>query len=109
MQTAIVTTFRNDEDHRPGVGAECMGKHVWLPYDSSLSLDDNHVLAAAKLAERLGWRREWTYGRLPLGDYCHVAVNPVRRYSTEPVPGASSPPEQWRARGGGSLPSPRRR
>jgi hypothetical protein len=105
---AIVTQFAPDEQHRPTIVATCMGKQVRVPYEAALGLDDNHVAAALRLANQLGWRFEWHFGRLATGDYCHVPVQPGRAYSTVPAESLTSPAEQWRGRGGGSLPAPRR-
>lgn len=106
---AIVTTYTNDATQRAAIVAECRGKRVSVPYDSSLGLDDNHVAAALKLAFALGWRHEWAFACLPLGDYAHVPLRDGGGYTTRPAPGETSPPEYWRGRGGGSLPAPRGR
>lgn len=97
---AIVTTFSPDDSQRPAIKASCMGKSTRIPYDPDLGLDDNHVNAALALARLLGWVRDWTYGRLSTGDYCHVAVNEARQFTTRPAPSTKSPPETWRGRGG---------
>lgn len=99
---AIVTTYTNDASQRAVIRAECRGKQVSLPYDTALGLDDNHVNAALKLANALGWAFEWAFAALGTGDYAHVPLRPDRAYSTILAPSIASPPEAWRGRGGGS-------
>lgn len=99
---AIVTRFTNDERQRAVIVAECNGKRAAVPYDAALGLDDNHVAAAHRLADMLGWRFEWAFARLALGDYAHVPLRPDRAYSTIPATSYTSPPEEWRGRGGAS-------
>ena len=106
---AIVTSYANDDSQRAAIVAACRGKSVTVPYDSSLGLDDNHVNAALRLARILGWRYDWNFGRLATGDYVHVALRDDRAYSTIPAPSETSPPESWRGRGAGSVPSASRR
>lgn len=106
---AIITSFTPTEDHRAAITATCMGKSLRTPYNSELGLDDNHHEAAFKMAHTLGWLQyDWLTGRLPNGDYCHVAAVEGHTFTTRPAPGTSSPKHEWRGRGGGSLPAPRR-
>lgn len=104
---AIITTYTVGEDQHAIIVASCRGKKVSVPYDASLGLDDNHVAAALHLANALGWRFDWNFASLGTGDYCHVPIRQDRAYSTVPAPSLTSPPEYWRGRGGGSLPTPR--
>ena len=106
---AIVTAFVNDDRQRPAIRAAWASKHLTMAYDETLSLDDNHMEAAARLARTLGWAYDFVTGRLSGGDYCHVRVTDTRYFTTQAAPSVKSPPETWRGRGGGgSLMAPRR-
>ena len=74
---AITTKFLGCTDFRGSrVKATCEAGSITLEWDHALNVEENHRAAAAALATKLGWTREW-YGDLISGGmagagYCHV-------------------------------------
>lgn len=63
------TNFRGSR-----VKAICEAKSRVYEWDDALNPEENHVYAAEKLAQELGWwdSRVWASGCLKDGSYCHV-------------------------------------
>lgn len=47
--------------------AQCEAGRIYVPYDHSLSLSENHAAAARALADKLDWRKTPLYG----GEFQH--------------------------------------
>jgi hypothetical protein len=73
MRQAITTRWHgptNTRDTR--VRATCQAGSLTLPWDSNLSIAENHILAARALLTRLDWTGTYYGGVLPNGDYAFV-------------------------------------
>jgi hypothetical protein len=85
MRQAIVTKYFGATNHRgPRIKATASsGLSVTVPWDYDFNVEDNHVFAARKLAEKLSWTDgtdfdDWVGGSLKLG-YVFVYVHPAIR------------------------------
>ena len=57
------------------IKATCRGGSVTIGYRSELNSDENHALAAIKLAENLNWQtKNWTPGSVPSNRNGYVFV-----------------------------------
>lgn len=76
MRQAIITKYLGPTHCRGGrIKAKCDAKAIIIPWDHSLSVEDNHRLAAKTLAAELGWVAGWIGGCLPSDspyNYCFV-------------------------------------
>lgn len=73
---AIVTRFR-PSFHGGTVVADCAAKRLSFPWDQGIGTFDNHMNAAAKLAEFMGWAGKWVAGGMP-DETGYVFVNVER-------------------------------
>lgn len=51
---------------------ECAAKTIFVEWEPSLGVDDNHEAAARALASKLGWKAEWFHGVLKDGRHVFV-------------------------------------
>lgn len=74
MRKAIITKYLGQTNFRCSrVTAFCDGGRVTISYDQGMNSDENHFLAAMKLAHKLGWygprfQGNWIAGGLPSND-----------------------------------------
>lgn len=54
------------------VRAVCQAKSIVVLWDNSLNIEDNHIRAAKKLCEKLGWNCSMCSGQLKDGSFAHV-------------------------------------
>ena len=54
------------------IKAECQAKSIVVEWDYSLNIEDNHIAAAKKLCEKLGWNCSLASGQLKDGSFAHV-------------------------------------
>ena len=85
MRQAIVTKFVGPTNCRGSrIIAKADAGKITVEYDHALNGDQNHLIAAQKLAEKFGWKGALTGGGLPDGvgaHYCFVftpAVDSLR-------------------------------
>lgn len=73
---AIVTKFVGPTNHRGSrVIARCIDTRITHSWDHRLNPDGNHMAAARKLADKLGWPEPLLGGALPDDSgYCFVRV-----------------------------------
>lgn len=65
---AITTTYKDPTDSRGArIIAKSQAKRMTVAWDDGMSVDDNHMAAAMKLAEALEWKGSWIGGALPDG------------------------------------------
>lgn len=63
MRQAIRTRYHGATNYKGSrISAAYEGGRIIMSYDSSLNSDDNHRVAAVKLAEKLGWRTDMIGG-----------------------------------------------
>jgi hypothetical protein len=64
---AIITKYMPASNFKPSrVKATAEGvKSIVLPWDYSLATEDNHLWAALKLCDSLGWKNALVSGALP--------------------------------------------
>lgn len=73
MRQAIQTKFLPVTNHRPSrIKAFCEAKSITVDWDHAHNVGANHMRAAAKLAEMLGWKGDWFEGALPGSGYAFV-------------------------------------
>lgn len=73
MRQAIQTHYFGPTNTRPAkIKAGCEAKIIFVPWDHSLGIDDNHIAAARKLAAQLGWSGQWFGGGLPGSGFAFV-------------------------------------
>lgn len=59
MYQAIKTSFLSPTNHKGArITAKCAAKKITVSYDDSFNCDENHTIAANKLAQELGWTQE---------------------------------------------------
>jgi hypothetical protein len=76
MRQAITTRWLGVTTYKPiRIAAFCAAKRIYVSYEYGYSADINHLLAAQKLAELLGWKGVWHSGQMSNGDYAHVMVD----------------------------------
>jgi hypothetical protein len=77
MRQAIVTKYLPDTNSRPSrVKATAEAGSVTLSWDSALNTDRNHAKAANALAEKFGWKDNWSGGAIPdHSGFCFVWDN----------------------------------
>lgn len=79
MRQAIVTKYIGPTNSRGArVKATAQAGSVTVPWDYSLSVDDNHARTALRLADKFGWRGRWIAGALPDGtSNCYTMSQPT--------------------------------
>ena len=76
MRQAIVTKYHGPTNTRGSrITARAEAGSVTVDYDHALNAGDNHLAAARRLAEKLGWSGDWFGGGLPSGGYCFVCAD----------------------------------
>jgi len=76
MRQAIATKYHGPTNTRGSrISARAEAGAVSVDYDHALNAADNHLAAARRLAEKLGWSGEWFGGGLPSGGYCFVCAD----------------------------------
>lgn len=80
---AIVTKYKGPTNHNPAkIIAKASAGSVTHFYDAGLSQEDNHDMAAKKLAHKMKWSGLWHRGGMPTGDG-NVYVCTIKGYGTE--------------------------
>lgn len=68
MRQAIETRYFGPTNHRSTrVKATAQAGSVTVIWDDALGVDENHAVAARKLANKFGWKGRFVAGGLPSG------------------------------------------
>lgn len=63
MRQAIETRYHGPTNYRgTRVSARASAGRIFLAWDHSTGIEENHARAARALAEKYGWRGEWVGG-----------------------------------------------
>lgn len=54
------------------ISATCQAGRIMINYDSELSLEQNHIVAAVQLCVKLGWIYDFVTGTLKNENFVHV-------------------------------------
>ena len=80
MRQAITTKYFGPSNVRGSrIKATAAAGSVWYEYEPAYGLDQNHTEAAAKLANKFGWKGAWFGGVLVSGDYVFVNTENITR------------------------------
>lgn len=79
VRQAIVTKYYGPTNTRGSrFKATCEAGSVYMPYNHALNAENNHIAAARKLSEKMGWNTDYhgalVAGILPDGSYVHVEM-----------------------------------
>ena len=84
MRQAITTKYFGPSNVRGSrVKATADAGSITLHWDNALNTEQNHALAARKLAAKLGWVGQWIGGSLPGSGYAFVMVDEFARHSVD--------------------------
>ena len=74
---AITTRYIGATDRRGSrVVAKCEAKRIYVEWDDGLNSEENHLVAAKKLAAQLDWQGKWVSVGLPDKDgNCYICVD----------------------------------
>ena len=83
MRQSIVTKYHGPTDKKGSrvSATSASGHRIIFDWDDSLNIDENHAVAARRLAAKLGWAGDWFGGSLFYG--CVFVCADGRDFSVE--------------------------
>ena len=70
---AIQTTYFDATNFKGSrIKAECQARKIFVSWDHSLDIEDNHKSACQQLLDLLEWNNKFSTGQLKNGSYVHV-------------------------------------
>ena len=72
MRQAIQTEYAEDDEH---IFANCPAGYLYVGWSDKLSVEENHIKAAADLCRKLGWEYQRVSGMLDDGSFVHVETS----------------------------------